>query len=101
MLFLGSASCPQLFGSRDGQLPARIGLALLFWASTLLALPYSGWESSAAVGQEASRATTGRDKLTIPARERVGLTTRDGVMLAADYYPGGFQQQGDAVRRVD
>jgi pimeloyl-ACP methyl ester carboxylesterase len=42
-----------------------------------------------------------RDTLRIPPRERVALTSRDGVALGADYYPGGFQRFGDTVRQVD
>ncbi len=58
-------------------------------------------ESGAETRQESRQGATGREKLTIPPRERVGLTTRDNVTLAADYYPGGFQQQGDVVKRIN
>jgi pimeloyl-ACP methyl ester carboxylesterase len=100
MIFFRSAFCHTLRHCLSRPLastaPGAILVAALLGCPVLTALG-----QPATPRQPAARAAADQDKLTIPAKERVALTSRDGVALAADFYPGGFQQFGDKVRRMD
>lgn len=43
----------------------------------------------------------GKAKLEIPPKEHLTLTTKDGVQIACDFYPGGFQRVGDMIKQVE
>ncbi len=39
--------------------------------------------------------------LKIPDRERKTFTTKDGVSLSCDYFPGGYVKRGDTIQKLD
>ena len=39
--------------------------------------------------------------LKIPPKEHLTLTAKDGMQIACDFYPGGFQKMGEMIKQID
>ena len=74
--------------------PVFRSLGLFFcvaWVAVVFGGSSPAWAQNPATGA----------KLKIPDREKITLSTKDGVQLSCQYYPGGFAKMGDTITELD
>lgn len=58
-------------------------------------------QTSPAAKSDIDQVKSDKDQLKIPDRQAMTLSTKDGVSLFVEYYPGGFVKSGETVRALN